>query len=112
MSRRGRRWLKDKKKELKNKLTKATKSEKVEILKTHLDNVYDSYTNFIALIPDIEKRLEELKGESGNNELIRLWGNVLNDLRNLKDRPKAMKLYYAKRVTSQIKKLRSKYPDE
>ncbi len=105
-------WLKKQKQKLKKKLKAATKSEKIEIVKMHLDNIYDSYSNLIGLIPDIEKRIEELGTLEENKELKGLWKKVLNDLKHLKNRPKATKIYYAKRVVSQIKKLRSKYPNE
>jgi hypothetical protein len=94
----------------------------------HLDTVYESYSRLIGLIPDIEKRIEELetdlertKGVAGKlpadlkdiiEGKIKAWKKVLKYLKNLKKRPKAMKLYYAKRVISQIRKLRKKYPDE
>ena len=108
---RGRRWFKEQKKNLKRKLKELPKSEQVELVKSHLDNIYDLYSKLIALIPDIEARMKELE-DGSNEDLRRHWSKVLNDIKNLEKRPKAMKIYYAKNVVKDIKKLRRKYPDE
>lgn len=103
-------WLKKQKQKLRKKLSEVSKSEGVEIVKTHLDTVYDTYSNLIGLIPDIEKRIKELRDDE--RDIRNSWKGVLSELEKLKNRPKATKLYYAKRVVSKIKKLRKKYPDE
>lgn len=98
------------------------------ILKEALTQVGESYQRFVDLIPRVEARIAELeadldnvKGENGPlghdmteilTGTIDAWKKVLTDLRHVRDRPKAMKLYYAKKVTKSIRRLRSKYPDE
>jgi len=103
-------WLKKEKQKLKKKLEGVTKSEKVQIVKLHLDDVYNKYDGFINLIPDIEKRVQELEGDTTGRK--KAWEDVLKTLKNVKTKPKAMKLMYAKKVTSKIKDLRKKFPDE
>jgi len=121
-------WLKKQKQKLRKKLSEVSKSEGVEIVKTHLDSVYENYSGLIGLIPDIEKRISECQTDlkkseniSGilahdireiNEGLIKEWGNVLKEIKKVRDCPKVMKIFHAKRVVSKIKKLRKKYPDE
>jgi len=99
------------KRSLEKRLDKASKGEKLTILKSHLDNIYDTYSNLLSMIPEIEERIA-LRMTEGRIDRAEAWEKVLKELNRLKDRPKAMKLYYAKRMTSKIKKLRKKYPDE
>lgn len=140
MMSRGRKWVKEAKKELKRKKKElkekvkiaATESEKLQLAKNILGDAYDKYEKFIGLIPEVEERIQEIKKELAGpgvkdtlsqgsqakdtltaaelQEKLRLWEKVLTDLEHVRDRPKAMKLYYAKRVLKQIKKIKEKYP--
>ena len=121
MGLRGRSWVRAKKKALKKKLKEASKSEKALILKQTLTQVGESYQNLIGIIPDVEARIKALEDVSSVKHsdmtehlegVIGAWKKVLKDLHHVRDRPRAMKLFYAKRVQGAIKNLKKKYPDE
>lgn len=140
MSFRGRPWakekqkqLKQKKKELKERIKKATnENEKVQLAKQVLGDAYNKYKGFIDLIPEVEERIKEIENDikAGTKdtlvpsspetkvtliqeelrEKLKLWKNVLTNLEHVRDRPKAMKVYYSKKVLKQIKIIKEKYP--
>lgn len=91
----------------------------MQLAKQMLGDAYDKYAQFIGLIPEIEERIRDIKKEleapgdkdvSEIKEKLKLWEKVLKDLEHVRDRPKAMKLYYTKKVLKQIKKIKEKYP--
>lgn len=114
--------LKQRKDDLKTKIKAAvTDNEKVRLAKQILGDAYEKYKGFIDLIPEIEERVREIEIdiEAGEKvtltqeelkEKLRLWKNVLTNLEHVRDRPKAMKVYYSKKVLKQIKKIKKKYP--
>lgn len=104
--------LKKKKQELKDKIKSAvTENEKVKLAKQLLGDAYEKYKGFIELIPEVEERIQEIEQRQDENpEELKLWKNVLTNLEHVRDRPKAMKVYYSKKVLKQIKKIKQKYP--
>lgn len=114
---------------MKKKIENATsKNEKIQIAKAKLDEVYDSYSRFTGMIPEVKDRIKELENQYKNldgvagkvpkdvtekyRDKIKRWKEILNNLENVLNKPKAMKLFYAKKVTKQCKQMREKYPEE
>lgn len=109
--------LKKKKQEIERKIkTATTDNEKLKLAKQMLGDVYDKYNDFVSLIPDVEKKIAKLRKDmsleasSHNPEELKLWEKVLKNLEHVRDRPKAMKLYYAKKVVKDIRIVKKKYP--
>lgn len=109
---RGRRWIKEKKKELKAKVKEMTKSEKLTMVKAQLDIVHQSYNGLLEIRPDIKKRIEQLEKEERDDDLLKLWKNVLKQIDLLEKRPKALKPRYVNGIMKNIRKIREKYPSE
>lgn len=109
---RGRRWIKEKKKALKEKVKAMTKSEKMSMIKAQLDIVSESYNGLLNIRPDIEKRIGQLEKEERDDDLLKLWKNVLKEINLLEKRPKALKPRYVNGIMKNIRKIRQKYPSE